>query len=92
VPHTINAALSVAACLQVQLQHNKRKSEALRELLASTEAAAEAAAAAECSQLPGGTPSSSSRARDSCSKATAALQDLLDELLNSNNSNAGEQQ
>lgn len=76
----------VFACrLQVQLQHNKRKSEALRELLASTNAAAE-----ECDSQPAG-PTSSSRARESCSKATAALQDLLDELLNSNNSNAEEQ-
>lgn len=66
--------------MQVQLQHNKRKSEALRELLASTEAAA----VPDCDvPLQGST--STSRARASCNKASAALQDLLDELLTSNN-------
>lgn len=76
-------------CLQVQLQHNKRKSEALRELLATTKAAAEAAAAQCDSSSPGGAghngSSSSRQAHDSCSRATAALQDLLDELLGSSN-------
>lgn len=71
--------------VQVQLQHNKRKSEALRELLASTEAAAEAAAAADCDSSgprgDGHNGGSSRHAHDSCSRATAALQDLLDELL-----------
>lgn len=61
--------------------HNKRKSEALRELLNSTEAAADAAVA-QCDAVAASpTARSQSAARDSCSKATAALQDLLDELL-----------
>lgn len=67
-------------CMQVQLQQNKRKSEALTELLATTEAAAGAAAAAECAASPTHN-SSSTRARESCSKASAALQDLLNELV-----------
>lgn len=68
------------SCMQVQLQQNKRKSEALRELLATTEAAAGAAAAAEC-EASHTADSSSTRARESCSKASAALQDLLNELM-----------
>jgi hypothetical protein len=66
--------------MQVQLQQNKRKSEALRELLATTEAEAGAAAAAECEAGPTNN-SSSTKARESCSRANAALQDLLDELM-----------
>jgi len=65
--------------MQVQLQHNKRKSEALRELLASTEAAPVV-------------QGSTSRARASCNQASAALQDLLDELLTSNSEAAEGQQ
>lgn len=64
---------------KVQLQHNKRKSEALRELLASTEAAPVV-------------QGSTSRARASCNQASAALQDLLDELLTSNSEAAEGQQ
>lgn len=72
--------------LQVQLQHNKRKSEALRELLAST---AEAAATTECASS-GANGHGSGRAHDSCSRATAALQDLLDELLESSTAADGQ--
>ena len=74
--------------MQVQLQQNKRKSEALRDLLATTEAAASEAEAAglldQAASKVTGNSSSSSRARQSCSKASAALQNLLDELLDSN--------
>jgi hypothetical protein len=81
-----------AVLRQVQLQHNKRKSEALRELLASTDATAAEAVAAAAAEGEDVTSSSTVRARESCSKATAALQDLLDELLlNSSNAAGGEQ-
>lgn len=76
----------------MQLQHNKRKSEALRELLASTDATAAEAVAAAAVEGGDVTSSSTVRARESCSKATAALQDLLDELLLNDGNVAGDEQ
>lgn len=68
--------------LQVQLQQNKRKTEALKDLLATTTEAGgggEGGDGGGCEER-----SANSRAREDCGKASAALQQLLDQLLDSN--------